>query len=366
MSRVPIGRRNLFAERRRAMLGIAGVAVALLMILVLDGIVDGATRQLTRYIDTSPASVFVAQRGVTNMHMASSALPLADVATIRALPGVSWADPILYAPDTLASTRGRQLTYLIGYLPGRRGGPVRLTAGREPGSGQIVLDERGAQNLHLGVGDSVRALGRSWKISGITSGLTNIANTVAFVRFDDFAAARRLPGTASYILVGGTNAAGLLAGRITAATGLSALSKARFSAQERALARDMTTEILQIMTLAAFVIGMATIGLTLYTATLSRLREIGVMKALGANARRLTNIVLAQAIWTVAAALALALALTIALAWLLGRFTGNLSVAFEPSAVVQVAAGGLLLAALGAVAPLIKVWRVDPVTVFRR
>jgi ABC-type antimicrobial peptide transport system permease subunit len=41
------------------------------------------------------------------------------------------------------------------------------------------------------------------------------------------------------------------------------------------------------------------------------------MKALGANARRLTNVVLAQAIWTVGAALALAIALTVALAWLL-------------------------------------------------
>jgi putative ABC transport system permease protein len=366
MTRVPVGRRNLFADRRRAILGMAGVGVSLLMILVLDGIVDGATRQLTRYIDTSPASVFVAQPGVTNMHMASSSLPLADVAAIHALPGVSWADPILYTPDALASTRGRQLSHVIGYLPGRRGGPMRLTAGREPRPGQIVLDNRGAQNLHLDVGDTVRVLGRSWRISGLTSGLTNIANTVAFLRFDDFAAARNVRGTSSYVLVGGTIAPDLLARRITAATGLSALSKARFAAQERALARDMTTEILQIMTLAAFVIGMAVIGLTMYTATLSRLREIGVMKAIGANARRLTSIVLAQALWTVTAALALALALSLALAWVLGRFTGNLSIALETSALARAAIGGLLLAALGAIAPLIKVWRVDPVTVFRR
>ncbi len=90
------------------------------------------------------------------------------------------------------------------------------------------------------------------------------------------------------------------------------------------------------------------------------------MKALGANARRLTNIVLAQALWTVAAALALAFALALVLAWVLGRFTGNLSIALSVPAVVQAASGGLLLATLGAIAPLIKVWRVDPVTVFRR
>jgi putative ABC transport system permease protein len=366
MRRVPIGRRNLFVDRRRAVLGIAGVTVAFLMILALDGIVDGATKQLTRYIDTSSANVFVAQRGVTNMHMASSALPLADVATIRALPGVSWADPILYSPDTLASTRGRQLTYVIGYLPGGRGGPVKLTAGREPAPGQIVLDKRGAQNLNLGVGDAVHALGRSWQISGLTSGLTNIANTVAFVRFDDFAAARSVRGVASYILVGGTAAPDQLARRITAATGLSALPKARFSAKEHELAKDMTTEILQIMTLAAFVIGMAVIGLTLYTATLSRLREIGVMKALGADGRRLADVVLAQALWTVGAALALALGLSLGLAWVLERFTDNLTVTVQAPAVLRVALGGLLLAALGATAPLLKFWRVDPASVFRR
>jgi putative ABC transport system permease protein len=75
MGAVPIGRRNLFSDRRRAVLGIAGVGVALLMVLMLAAIVNGAMRQVTRYIDTSPADVFVAQRGVTNMHMASSAVP---------------------------------------------------------------------------------------------------------------------------------------------------------------------------------------------------------------------------------------------------------------------------------------------------
>ncbi len=363
MRGVPVGRRNLFVERRRAVLGIAGVAVTFLMILVLDGIVNGATRELTRYIDTSPAGVFVAQRGVTNMHMASSSVPLGDVERIRALPGVTWADPILYAPDALATDGGEQLTYVVGYVPGGRGGPVTLAGGREPEPAEIVIDARAARNLGLTVGDPVRILGRTWRISGLTSGLTNLANTVAFVRFDDFAATRRL--IASYILVGAAASPDLVARRIEAATGLTALPTPKFSAQELALARDMTAQLLQIMTLAAFLIGMAVIGLTLYTATLSRLREVGVMKALGARPRRLADVVLAQAAWTVGTAMALAVVLAVVLAWALGRSAGNISIAFEGAAIVRVAVGGAVLGALGAVAPLIKVWRVDPVTVFR-
>lgn len=365
MRGVPVGRRNLFVERRRAVLGIAGVAVTFLMILVLDGIVNGATRELTRYIDTSPASVFVAQRGVTNMHMASSSVPLADVGRIRALPGVTWADPILYAPDALSTAGAEQLTYVIGYVPGGRGGAVSLAAGRGPEPGEIVVDERAARNLGLAVGRPVRILGRTWRVSGLTSGLTNLANTVAFVRFDDFAAARSLRDTASYILVGAAASPDAVARRIEATTGLTALPRSLFSAQELALAKDMSAQLLQIMTLAAFLIGMAVIGLTLYTATLSRLREVGVMKALGARPLRLADVVLAQAAWTIGTAMALALVLALVLAWALGRSAGNITIAFEGSAVVRMAIGGAILGALGAVAPLIKVWRVDPVTVFR-
>ena len=152
MAGVPIGRRNLFSDSRRAVLGIAGVAVALLMALMLAGVVNGAMRQVTRYIDTSPASVFVAQRGVTNMHMAASALPLADVRRIRAVAGVTWASPILYLPDALATPAGRQVAYVVGYRPGQRGGPPGLVQGRPPKHGQVVIDQRAAASLGLRAG----------------------------------------------------------------------------------------------------------------------------------------------------------------------------------------------------------------------
>ena len=365
MSGVPIGRRNLFSDRRRAVLGITGVGVALLMVLMLAAIVSGAMRQVTRYIDTSPADVFVAQRGVTNMHMASSVVPLAQVNRIRALPGVAWADPILYLPDALATPSGRQVAYVVGYVPGQRGGPVALAEGRPPGPGQVVIDQRAASNLGLAVGDPVRLLGRTWQISGLATGLTNLTNTVAFVRFADLAAARNLTGTTSYVLAGARGDPAALAHRIAAATGLSALTRTQFSAQERALVQDMSAQLLQIMNLAGYLIGLAVIALTMYAATLSRLREAGVMKALGARPGRLANVVVSQALWTVGAATVIALGLTAGLAEVLGRTSGNVSVVLEPGSVLRVAAGAVILAALGAVAPLVKVWRVDPMTVFR-
>ena len=361
----PVGRRNLFSERRRAFLGIAGVSVAMLMVIALDGIFAGAMREVTRYIDSSEADVFVSQRGVRTIHMSSSSIPLAAVDRIRGLPGVRWDDPILYDSGALMSLDERVLTYLIGYVPGRPGGPASFVAGEEPGPGEVVLDERAAETLGLGVGDRVETLGRSWRVSGLTTGMTNIVNSVSYLRLDDFADARDVEDLASYVLVGASDPDGL-AGRIESATDLTAQSRARFSAEERLRIKDMSTELMQIMTLAAFLIGLAVIGLTLYAATLARLREIGVMKALGARPRRLGAVVLSQAAWTVGIALVAAVTLALGLGWVSGRVAATIPLVVELPSVVRTGAGAALLGALGAVGPLYKVSRVDPATVFRR
>ena len=114
----------LFAERRRATLTILGVACALLLVLVLRGIFAGAIEQVTHYIRTSPAKIFVSQAGVRTTHMSTSALPTDSVAQVAAVPGVAWAEPIGFATGSVAGPDGRQLSYVIGYdTATTRGGP---------------------------------------------------------------------------------------------------------------------------------------------------------------------------------------------------------------------------------------------------
>jgi putative ABC transport system permease protein len=366
MRSVPVARRSLFVERRRAFLGVGGVAVTLLMVLLLDGVFAGVMRQITRYIDTSPADVIVAQAGVQNMHMAASAVPLSAVGVLRAEPDIAWADPILYESTTLVADERRELAYLIGYEPGANGGPVTLTAGREPGSGEIALDERAAADLGVDLGDEISALSRRWQVTGIVTGMGNIVNTLAYIRFDDFAAARQAAGTASFILVGGPVPADELASRVESATGLTALPREAFSAEERRVVSDMSVEIMQIMTVAALIIGLAVVGLTLYATTLARLREIGVMKAIGAGPMKLGLDVAVLAGWTVGLALSAAVPLAVVLGWAIEAVTGSVAIVVEAPSVLRATAGAAAVGALGAVAPLAKVLRVDPASVFRR
>lgn len=365
MARVAIARKTLFSDRRRAALGIGGVVLALLIVLALDGIFAGAMRQVTRYIDTADADVFVSQQGVRNMHMSTSSLPMTTLESVAEIDGVESVAPVLYESSALRAGGNRQLSYFIGYRTGSAGGPVAINEGAEPEAGEIVLDARTASGLGIGIGDRVSALGSNWQVSGLTAGMTNITNTVSYVRLADFAIARALPDTASFLLAK-TDEPEAVARSIEAATGLTALTKEQFSAQERRIVQDMAADLMRIMTVAAFLIGLAVVGLVLYSATLARLREVGVMKALGSTNRATTSVVLAQAAWTVLPSVAVAVGATMLLGLALSASGSDTAIAVTVGSVTRTTLGAVVLGVVGALAPLVKVMRVDPASVFRR
>ena len=230
----------------------------------------------------------------------------------------------------------------------------------------MVLDARAASSLGLEVGDRISALGREWRVSGLTSDMTNITNTVSYVRFEDFAQARKLRATASFLLVKVSGDPEKVAQRIQEATGLTALTQEEFSAQERRIVQDMAADLMRIMTVAAFLIGLAVVALVLYSATLSRLREVGVMKALGSSNLATALVVLKQAAWTVLPAVAAAALATFVLGVVLDALGSDTSIALTFNSVARTGIAAIVLGAFGALAPLAKVVRVDPISVFRR
>jgi putative ABC transport system permease protein len=362
---VPIGRRSLFADRRRAVLGVAGVATALVLVLALSGIFAGAMADVTRYIDSADADVVVAQPGVRTMHMTASSLPLDLSDTVGSIAGVDGVSPILFASDAVASRAGRQLAYVVGYVEGDAGGPAGLVEGAAPEDGEIVVDAATAARLGVDVGDGVTVLGSPWTVSGIADDMTSIVNSVAFVRFADFATVTGAVDAASYLLVR-TDRPVDVAERIEAASGLSATTRERFIDEERAAVRDMSVDLLAVMSVVAFVIALVVIALLLYAITLSRLRDIGVMKALGAGIARIGGTVVAQAVWIVAASLATAVIAVAAIGAALGAADLGIPLVVEASSVFRVGIGALVAGLLAALLPLVRVTALDPASVFRR
>jgi putative ABC transport system permease protein len=187
---VPLACRALFQDRRRAALAAGGVAAALLLVLMLQGIFDGAMGQVTAYLRSSPADVIVSQKDVRTMHMSVSALAPETFAGVQRVDGVAWTEGIRYTTTFLVAAGGRQqLSDVIGYDPATgRGEPRRLSSGRAPRPGEIVVEEIAARRLRVRAGDSIGLLDSSDRVSGLFRGGTTITNSVALMGTEDFAA----------------------------------------------------------------------------------------------------------------------------------------------------------------------------------
>jgi putative ABC transport system permease protein len=364
---VPVGRRFLFADRRRGALTVAGVTAALLLVLILDAVFAGALARVTFYIRTSPADVFVSQAGVRTMHMSASALPPGTADRAAEVPGVAWAAPIGYASGAIGGPTGRQLAYVIGYDPSTgHGGPTRLVRGGAPGDREAVVDELAAHQLGLAIGSTATVLGIPLRVSGLSSGGTSITNTTVFVTRGQFATMRG--SAASYLLVrakGGVDP-GTLAHQLAAALpGTTAQTRTEFAASEARIVTDMSADLLRLMSLIGLLIALAVIALGLLTATLARLREYAVLKALGASTGRLAGTVASQVLWTVTLALAAATVLVLLLAAALPALAPTLQLSVTAGSVARLGVAGLLAGSIAALLPLRRLAAVDAATAFQ-
>lgn len=364
---VPLARRALFQDRRRAALATGGIAAALLLVLLLDGIVAGGMRQVTAYLRASPADVVVSQDGVRTMHMSVSALPPDRVEDVRRVDGVAWAEALQFASSTVTTSGGRQLSYVFGYDPDGRLGPGTLAAGRPPRSGEALVDEVAADRLGVPVGGQVQVFGEPFTVSGLFDDGTSMVNTTTFITTGDYT---RLQGpSVAYVFAGadaGVSSDALADSVAGELPGTTVQTRDRFVHEEAAIVGDMAADLMQIMSIVGFLIALAVIGLTLFALTLAKLREHAVVKALGSRNRRVGVVVLTQAAWSVSLALAAATLVALLTAWIVSGVAPALLVVIEPGSVIRAGLGGLAVGALASLVPLRRVFTVDPATAFGR
>jgi putative ABC transport system permease protein len=362
--------RNLFQSRVRLIVSVGGVALALLLLLALDAVVVGMQRQLTAYIERAGADVWVAQDGVRTMHMSASAMPLSKRSQVRAVSGVASVTPILYAGGMVVVDDHRHLAYIIG-LPRDAliGRPWRITVGTDvPREGEAVIDATVADAAGVGLGDTVEIFGEELTVAGLAEGTANLVNSIAFISRADFARLRGDDQNASFLLitVRPGEAPERVAARIEAIVdNVTAQSRAAFASQERQIVTDMTTDMLTIMNTVGVLIGLAVVALTVYTATLSRRAEYGVLKALGAGNTQLAGVVVLQATISVVLGLVVATLLTLLLTYVVPQLSPTLVLQMSAPALIKAGGTALGIAGVAALLPVRQIAGLDPAQVFR-
>lgn len=363
---VPLTRRQLRATRGRSVAGVVGIAVGILLILALQSIFAGLESRLTAFVDATEADVVVAQRGVKEMHGAESSLPAATVAEIEAVDGVRAARSIVFVSTAVKSGERQAISYLIGESPGA---PIpALVSGRPPRRGEIVLDRGTLRQIDAAVGSRVEALGRGWTVVGEVNDTASIMSAVALVDPTELSAVLRAPDTVSFVFVyGDAVAPPALARRIEQqVAGVSASTRPDFTAAERRVVSDNTTEIVRGMVAVGFVVGLAVAALVAFTTALAQMRDYAVLRALGLTLRGALRLLLAQVATLVAVAFALALALVVAFATVAPKLSPTLIVEVRAAAVLQTAALVAAMALAAALLPVLRVARVAPSSAFRR
>src|SRR3990172_829054 len=151
-----IARKNLVQEKIRFALSVGGVALAIMLVLILEGFQAGMFRPITSYLETSRGAIVVAQDGVSSLLGATSVLPPGLPARVEGVRGVARAVPILTRFVILDLHDKKQPAYLVGYDPKVGGGPWEIVEGGAPKTDEeMVFDRVLAERHRVGVGDQV-------------------------------------------------------------------------------------------------------------------------------------------------------------------------------------------------------------------
>ena len=120
-----------------------------------------------------------------------------------------------------------------------------------------------------------------------------------------------------------------------------------------------------ILVAIGFTVGAAVVSLTIYTATIERSREFGVMKAVGASAGFLYRIVASQSAMLTVAGFITGLFAALLVGCLATSVVPDFSTDFRVGDAAGVLIGTLLMSFLASLIPIHRINRIDPATVFR-
>jgi putative ABC transport system permease protein len=358
--------RNLVQDRTRLGLSVAGVALAVMLILILTGFVSGMGQQVSRYLDHAPGSIVLVQAGTRG---ASSVLPATTVDAARAVAGVASAVPVISQYAVLDLGQTKQFIAVVGYDPALGGGPWALREGRLPAADdEVVLDGVLADRRGVRLNSGFELMGQTFTVVGLSAGTTTWMTSYLFMRLG---AAQRLfgaPGAVSLVLV--TPAAGVspeeLRSRLASIPGSDAMLKSDLIATTRSTYLSVFGAPLQIMAAIASLVGTLVVGMVIYTATLERQREYGVLKAVGARNRVLYRVVGIQALVAAVAGSVLGLGLALGTAQLVMGLRPQFLIAVEPASAGLALAAGVGMALLAALFPARMLAHLAPAEVFRK
>lgn len=367
---ISVARKNLLHEKGRFFISTGGVAFSVMLILILLGLYRGWDEKLTEYVTTVDADLWVVQRGAADMFHSPSIITDVNTERIRTNEDVEDVAK-LYGVRVGFDLNGEEAHLMImGYDTARGvGGPKKVIEGKSvPNDGEIIIDEVFAFKQNLNLNDKLTILDKTFRIAGISTGGNLVSFQYAFLTQEDAAELLNMPGLTNYLLLDTKDSAdqdALIRSLEEDISEIMVLTKPEFGVKNRRLITDTFLPIIEVLVGIGFIVGLVVISLTIYTATIEKSREYGVIKAVGARNRHLYRIIFEQSAIAGFSGFALGGTLTFAAAAIAKRFEPSFITSFAWQDVAMVFGAAVLMILASAYIPIRRLLSIDPAIVFK-
>lgn len=369
--------RQLRLEVTRCIFTIVAIAAVVAEILILEGFLAGLYLQLREAAINRGGELIVTQAGVSNFVAARSVLPQTARLDVEAVEGVRVAHPLTGISAIYEQNGIRTPIMIIVY--DTAGGPTEIIAGDvRPGERGIIIDRALAVKHDLPVGSTMTISEFDFSVSAISTNSAAFMTPFAFITYDDLidfyfesdiAADIATFPLLSFLLVELDAGAETLevARQIKKRLDIADVHlPLELASNDETLGKEMLGPILGLLLIVSYGIGILVVGLFMYMAIRNRIRDLGILRALGFRARALSLSALLEAAFLAV----LALPLGILLADLIASAIENaapiyLILPLEPEGILRTSAATLVFALIGALIPVRAIVNIDPAEVFR-
>ncbi len=365
---VPVARRNLFAEKGRFAISVAGVAFAVLLILIVLALYRGFSRSGQTFREL-PGQLWVVQQGTTDPFHSMSLVGRSELSDVQGVDGVAAVVPVLSRTMEFTVDRTTESGRLIALdVDAALALPDETKRRFLPSEGTIVIDETLSRITGMGTGDSARFNQTSLVVNHVEPASAEAFAPFIFLNYGDAKIIFGRDDLVSYgmIIVTPDAKPAEVADAIEAANPeLRVFTSSEFATSIRKEIDESFLPIITVLLVIGFVVGAAVVGLTIYTATIERSREFGVMKAVGGSAGFLYRIVLSQSSMLTAAGFVVGLVAAWSVAQLVRELVPDFVTIFRAQDVIAVFGGTVLMALVASFVPVRRINSIDPAIVFK-
>lgn len=366
---ITIAIKNLLSEKVRFGAPVMGVAFSVFLIAFFLSLFRGFTNEIDDYIESVPADLWVVQQG-THDFLGVSILPETTAAVLRGQLVAEGGEvsSLISRPVDMIADGERISSHVIGYDTAVGLGGPNVTRGKAtPGAGEIIIDTVLAKLEGLDIGDSVTVGVRGFQVVGISEGGNFVFTQLAYLPIEEAREALGMDGVTNFILIRleDPQQAGAVKTIIEDSTPfVQAFPREEFIDNTRTELTRTLVPLLAAIIIVGFIVGCGVVGLTIYTLTIERIREYGILKAVGHTTQDLFQIVIEQSIIASVIGFGVGVLLVLAAGRLQQVWLPQFATALELKDLAGVFGATLVMAVVASFVPIRRLANLDPVAVF--